>query len=98
MVSWNVGSGLMDIIFLIYLDASGLFGCGERGLHCGAWAWLPLACGILVPCSGVKPMSPTLEGGILTSGPPGKSQDGWILLFLKGSWKFGFWWLLCAGN
>ena len=33
----------------------------------------PAACGILVPPSGVKPASPLLEGGILTTGPPGKS-------------------------
>ena len=39
-----------------------------RGLNC------PAACGILVPQPGIEPMSPALEGGVLTTGPPGKSQ------------------------
>ena len=29
--------------------------------------------GILVPRPGIEPMSPALEGGFLTTGPPGKS-------------------------
>ena len=33
-----------------------------------------MACGILVHLPGIKPMSPALQGGFLTSGPPGKSQ------------------------
>ena len=33
------------------------------------------ACGILVPLPGIKPMSPALEGGCLTIGPPGKSLE-----------------------
>ena len=33
----------------------------------------PEACGILVPRPGIKPMSPALAGGFLTTGPPGKS-------------------------
>ena len=32
----------------------------------------PLACGILVPLLGIKPVSPALEGRILTTGPSGK--------------------------
>ena len=32
------------------------------------------ACGILVTQSGIKPGPPALEGKILTTGPPGKSQ------------------------
>ena len=38
-----------------------------RGLSC------PTACGILVPRPGIEPMSPALEGGSSTTGPPGKS-------------------------
>ena len=34
----------------------------------------PTACGILVPRPEIKPVSSALEGGFLTSGPPGKSQ------------------------
>ena len=33
----------------------------------------PTACRILVPCPGIEPMSPALEGRFLTTGPPGKS-------------------------
>ena len=32
------------------------------------------ACGILVLRPGIEPTSPALEGGFLTTGPPGKSQ------------------------
>ena len=38
-----------------------------RGLSC------PMACGILFPWPGIKPKSPALEGGFLTTGSPGKS-------------------------
>ena len=31
---------------------------------------------ILVPRPGIEPMSPTLEGGFLTTGPPRKSPCG----------------------
>ena len=58
-----------------------------RGLcSCGAWAperlgsaavvrglSCPAACGILVPRPGMEPVSPALEGGFFTTGPPGKS-------------------------
>ena len=40
------------------------------GLSC------PEACGILVPLPGIEPMSPALEGGFFTTGPPGKSPYG----------------------
>ena len=39
-----------------------------RGLSC------PTACGILTPHPGIKPSSPALEGGFLTTEPPGKTQ------------------------
>ena len=32
-----------------------------------------LACGILVPRSGIEPMSPAWHGGFLTTGPPEKT-------------------------
>ena len=35
----------------------------------------PMACGILVPRPGIEATAPTLEGEVLTTGPPGKSQD-----------------------
>lgn len=37
-----------------------------------AWAQFPSACGILVPRPGVEAVSPALEGGFSTTGPPGK--------------------------
>ena len=39
----------------------------------------PVACGTLVPQPGIEPTSPALEGGFLTTGPPGKSL---IYLFI----------------
>ena len=33
------------------------------------------SCGILVPPRGIEPTFPTLEGGCLTTGSPGKSQE-----------------------
>ena len=58
------------------------------GLHCSAWASLVVAhrhscleaCGILVPQLGIKPTSPELEGGFLTTGPPGKSLSQFFFL------------------
>ena len=38
-----------------------------HGLSCSS------AYGILVPQSGIKPVSSALQGGFLTTGPPGKS-------------------------
>ena len=56
-----------------------LSSCGTRALEwagsvvvaCGLSC--PVACGILVPRPGIKPTSPALEGGLLTTGPLGKS-------------------------
>ena len=47
-----------------------------RGLSC------PLACGVLVPQPGVKPMSFASRGGFLATGPPGKSHQ-WLCAFLS---------------
>ena len=38
----------------------------------------PTACEILVPRPGIEPMSPALEGGFLTTGPPGESQEKFL--------------------
>ena len=40
------------------------------------WALLVEACGILVPLPGSTPLSPALQGGFLTTAPPGKSLTG----------------------
>ena len=38
------------------------------------------ACGILFQGQGVKPASPALEGGFLTTEPPGKSPNTTLLI------------------
>ena len=35
----------------------------------------PEACRILAPQAEIKPISPALEGKVLTTEPPGKSQE-----------------------
>ena len=37
------------------------------------WVFGHKACGTLSPWPGVKPAHPALEGGVLTTGVPGKS-------------------------
>ena len=39
-----------------------------------------MAYGISVPRPGIEPTSPALEGGFLTTGPPGKSLEILILM------------------
>ena len=38
------------------------------------------ACGILARQPGIEPATPTLEGEVLTTGPPGKSLCGYIFV------------------
>ena len=47
------------------------------------------ACGILNPWQGIKPMSPALEDGFLTTGPLEKSLM--IMFELQNSCPFSFW-------
>ena len=56
-----------------FVVACGLLSsCGVQALECTGLS-CPMACGILFPRPGVNPASPALEGGFLTTGPPGKS-------------------------
>ena len=55
------GSQLWHVGSSIFDVALGIFSCGKRTLSCG-----------LGP--GIKPLSPALAGGFLTTGPPGKSS------------------------
>ena len=48
------------------------FGCAGSLCHVG-FSSCPVACGILVSGPGIEHSSPALEGGFLTTGPPGKS-------------------------
>ena len=60
------------------------FNLAKLGLHCGMKNSLatmhglsscPVACVILVPQPGIKPLSPALENKFLTTGSPGKSLN-----------------------
>ena len=59
--------------------ARGLSSCGSWALECEGSVVVahrlscPTVCGILVPRPVIEPTSPALEGGFLTTGPPGKS-------------------------
>ena len=64
-------SSLVTVNGLLYLWHTGSRACG---LSCTE------ACGIIVPPKGMKPMSPALEDGFLTTGPPRKSW--WMVLLL----------------
>ena len=44
------------------------------------------ACGIIAPQPGIEPAPPALEGKVLTTGPPGKSQKSFIIIFLTNSY------------
>ena len=64
--------------------ARGLSSCGLRALErrlssCGAGAQLLRGMWDL-PRPGLKPMSPALAGGFLTTAPPGKSQSKYFLI------------------
>ena len=48
------------------------------GCHCST------ACGILIPQAGIRPVSLALQGGFLTTGPPGKPPDPLFFLLLLG--------------
>ena len=59
-------------VYLFYLVASGLLcGAGSRGLRLSCRE----AYGVLVPPPGIELVSPALDGGFLTTRPPGKSPD-----------------------
>ena len=79
--------GVLPVLFRIYLAALGLsLSTWEVFVSCGLFRWgtqaslvvalelrCPGACGILGLRPGIIPVSPALEGGFLTSGPPGTS-------------------------
>ena len=51
------------------------------------WFFGPEACGILAPRPGIKPAPPALEGEVLTTGLPGKSQGQLIFKKPKMEWS-----------
>ena len=59
----------------VWTHSLGLPGSRAHGLSsCGVWTWSPCSMWNL-PGSGIKPISPALAGGFLTTGPPGKSSS-----------------------
>ena len=46
--------------------------------QCSENEYTTVARGILVPLPGIKPVSPALQAGFLTTGPPGKSQPSYL--------------------
>ena len=43
------------------------------------WSFWPHSCGILGPQPGIEPALPALEVRVLTTGPPGKSCDSYLM-------------------
>ena len=56
-----------------FFAADRLSSCGVRAQLSGPADLVARECGILVPQSGIEPMTPALQGRFLTTGPPGKS-------------------------
>ena len=57
-------------IFVVARGLLSLWRAGSRARRLSC----PSACGILVPQPGIEPTSLAFGGGLLTTGPPGKSQ------------------------
>ena len=72
----RTGSVFATRELLLGLEGSVVASCGR---HCST------ACGILIPQAGIKPISLALQGGFLTTGPPGKPPtlfsffSSWVL-------------------
>ena len=52
--------------------------------HFSFWFFSHQACGILAPRPGIEPVAPTLEGKVLTTGPPEKSLGLFLHLLYDG--------------
>ena len=88
----GISTSLPYVLVLAALEPTSIC-CGSRGLECVDSAAsepmpsLAVACGILAPQSGIKPKLPALEGGFLTTGPPGKPQDIMAAHSSTPAWK-----------
>ena len=70
---------VLVVLHEVFIASCGIFHCGARTqllwcegsvvVACGPSC--SIACGILVPQPGIKPESPALQGGFLTTGPQG---------------------------
>ena len=67
---WHTGSSLHHERSFVYTDSLVVVpGFSSMALRLSCF----MPCRILVPQPGLEPMSPALQGGFLTTGPPGKS-------------------------
>ena len=79
------GSQLSSFVCLIWLHwvlvaACGIFSLGHMGSLVVVHRFsCSMVCGIVVPQPGIKPTSPALQGGFLTTGPQRKSQQSNVL-------------------
>ena len=81
LVSVSRGYSLVSVngllIAMVSLAADTGFRAHELS-SCSEWAWV--SCGIWnLFESRIKPMSPTLAGGFLTTGPPGKFSQAFLI-------------------
>ena len=68
---WHTGSSLHHERSFVYTDSLVVVpGFSSMALRLSCF----MPCRILVPQPGLEPMSPALQGGFLTIGPPGNSQ------------------------
>ena len=58
----------------------------------------PAVCGILVPWPGIEPRLLALEGGFLTTGPPGKSHKSFIWTQPYPFVRYFLWLLSCYND
>ena len=56
---------VLDVGFLVFIAACGIFSCGTWTLSCSMWD--------LVPLPGIEPRSLHWKHGVLATRPPGKS-------------------------
>ena len=68
------GSLLQHMGFWLWFVGSWSLGAQQSHAAQGLWLHCPAAHGIFLPPPGIEPMSSALEGKLLTTGPPGKSQ------------------------
>ena len=81
--AWALGAGASVVV------ARGLSSCGSRAsLLRGMWD---------LPGPGLEPVSPALAGGFLTTAPPGKSQEHFLIAALPAAchWHLARWGNAC---
>ena len=82
MSSWLQHSGSSLHHARSFIAVHGLYSCGAGSVVVAHRLSCYTARGILVPGPGIEPVSPALQGGFLTTGPPGKSQHCTFVTYL----------------